>query len=184
MSSIIKRALYFAAQKHEGQYRKGNRIPYIVHPVQVAFGVREYTDDEEIVAAALLHDTLEDCPDVSDNLLKKEFGERVGRIVNEVSLTRDKKYATWKEKKEAYLAKIKIASKEALIIVAVDKIMNLQGYFDALRENSSISEFGGTPNQYRWFYTEIGHILASKLKKHPIVKDYTKIWRLYKNKNL
>ena len=105
--SSIKRALYFAAQKHDGQYRKGGRVPYIVHPVLVALSLSEYTDDERIITAALLHDVLEDCPDVSLTHLQEEFGQHIAQLVDEVSLVKEEEYATWKEKKMAYLEKIK-----------------------------------------------------------------------------
>ncbi len=180
--SLTKKALCFAAEKHDGQYRKGGRVPYIVHPVQVAFGVSKYTDDEEVVAAALLHDVLEDCDNVSVGLLRKEFGNRVTQIVNEVSLLKNKKHTTWKEKKLSYLKKIKKASKSALVIIAVDKMQNLQAYFNALKKmgTAGMLDFKGTPDEYHWYYTEIENILVSRLGKHPAVKDYIKMWKLYK----
>jgi len=80
----IKKALYFACEKHDGQYRKGGRIPYIAHPVLVVFGVQKYTSDEDVIATALLHDVLEDCPDVSIDILQKEFGDRITNLVKEM----------------------------------------------------------------------------------------------------
>lgn len=187
ISSFVKKALYFAAQKHDGQYRKGDgHVPYIVHPVQVAFNASTYTDDEKIIAAALLHDVLEDCKEVSFDLLQKEFGIRTAELVDEVSFIENKKYTTWKEKKQDYLKKIKHASKDALIIVAADKTSNLRAYFDALKENgdSLVKNFGGTPDEYFWYYGEIGNILISVLGDHPIVKDYTETLQSYQNENL
>ncbi len=186
MSPILKKALYFAAQKHDGQYRKGGRVPYFAHPVQVAFGVSMYTNDEEILAAAFLHDVLEDCPGVSIRLLRKEFGNRIAQIVSEMTLVRGNKRTTWQQKKKTYLKKIKVASKDTLIIVAVDKMINLQAYFDALesRGQEMAHYFSGTPDGYQWYYTEIAKILTSKLGKHPATKDYIAKWRLYKKENL
>lgn len=183
--SSIKRALYFAAQKHDGQYRKGGRVPYIVHPVLVALSLSEYTDDERIITAALLHDVLEDCSDVSLAHLQEEFGQHIAQLVDEVSLVEEEEYATWKEKKMAYLEKIKTASPDALIIVAIDKMSNLQAYFSALREKNEnvISHFRGTPDDYRWYYAEIGNILKSALGEHQIVKDYFEISELCKKEN-
>jgi len=187
ISPLIKKALYFSAEKHDGQYRKGSgRVPYIVHPVQVAFGVATYTNNEEIIAAAFLHDVIEDCPKVSTNLLQKEFGNQIAQLVDEVSFVKDKQYATWKEKKQAYLEKIKHVSKDALVIIAVDKVNNLRSYFDTLKEknNSLIKNFGGTPDEYFWYYGEISNILTSELGNHPSVKDYIKTLQLYQNENL
>ena len=186
ISPLIKKALYFAAEKHDGQYRKGVRVPYIVHPVQVAFGVGEYTGNEQIIAAALLHDVLEDCADVTLPLLQKEFGDHVAQLVSEVSLVENEKYKTWKEKKDAYLEKIKRASGDALLIVALDKMTNFPAYFDALQAKNmkTVAEFGGTPCDYVWYYTEIGIILISMLPAHPVTKDYIALWGQYKHENL
>ncbi|MEK7564143.1 MAG: HD domain-containing protein [Patescibacteria group bacterium] len=183
-SLLVKKALYFAAQKHEKQYRKGIPVPYIVHPVQVAFGVSKYTSDEEVIASAFLHDTLEDCHDVSLDILKNEFGHRVASLVDEVSLDKDKKYTTWKEKKEAYLKKINKASKDALIIVAIDKMSNLEGYFGALIERGGkvVQDFGGTPNEYIWYYTEVGNILFSTLGESALIREYNALLEFYKKK--
>lgn len=180
MTPLIKKALCFAAEKHDGQYRKGGRVPYIVHPVQVAFGVSTYTNNEEVIAAAFLHDVLEDCSNVSVDLLREEFGNKVTQIVYEMSLDKYVEYKNWKEKKKLYLAKINEASEEALVIVAVDKMSNLRAYFDALRNkgaNEIARYFGGTPNEYRWYYEEIGNILVSTLGEHPVAKDYMEAWR-------
>ncbi|MES3032149.1 MAG: HD domain-containing protein [Patescibacteria group bacterium] len=180
--NYIKKALYFAAQKHNGQFRRIGNLPYIVHPTEVAFDVSKYTDDEEIISAAFLHDVLEDCA-VSVDTLKKEFNSRIAKIVKEISFTGEKKLS-WKENQEVYLQKIQNASKEALIIVAVDKMNNIQDYFHTLKnEKKKLKNlFFGTPEEYIWFYDNIQDILISKLGRQPIVKKYQKIWK--ENKNL
>lgn len=180
---LIKKAIYFAAEKHDKQYRKGTRVPYITHPMYVAFEIQKYTKNKQVIVATILHDVLEDCPGVSLSLLQKEFGKDVAKLVNEVSFLKNKKYKNWKEKKQAYLEKIKHVSKDALIIIAVDKMHNMQAYFDALKkkdESALARDFNGIPADYRWYYEEIGNILTSFLGKHAVVKDYLKIWRSYK----
>ena len=65
ISLTIKRAEEKARDLHKGQYRKtkqkGEKIPYIIHPLGVAKIISEYTDDPDTIAAGLLHDTIEDC---------------------------------------------------------------------------------------------------------------------------
>jgi (p)ppGpp synthase/HD superfamily hydrolase len=183
-SSLIKKALYFAAEKHDGQYRKGIIVPYIVHPVSVAFDVCLYTKDDEIISAAFLHDVLEDCADVTFSVLEKEFGNRVAKMVDEVSFSHDKKNKTWREKKEAYLEKIKNASRDAMLIVAVDKMNNMKSYFDGLKDGIDMSGFGGNTEDYRWYYSTILDNLTSKISNHKVTKDYISLWDVYKNKNL
>ncbi|MDE2399456.1 MAG: HD domain-containing protein [Patescibacteria group bacterium] len=181
LSPYVKKALYFAAEKHDGQYRKGGHVPYIVHPVQVAFTISTYTNNENVIAAALLHDVLEDCADVSLAILQNEFNDSTAQIVYEVSLVDSKKYKTWKEKKKAYLEKIKNASKNALMIVAADKMSNMHGYFSALRDKGDLvaKDFGGTTDEYFWYYVEVGKVLFSILGEHPIVKDYNDILKFF-----
>lgn len=82
---MIDEAIEFASKAHEGQFRKGTRRPYIVHPVEVAEIVATMTADEEIICAAVLHDTIEDCKEVTEEILKLRFGERVASIVAQES---------------------------------------------------------------------------------------------------
>ena len=68
---MVEEARSFAEKAHEGQFRKGTKRPYIVHPLEVAKIVSTMTDDEEIISAALLHDTLEDCRQVTKSRSKR-----------------------------------------------------------------------------------------------------------------
>jgi guanosine-3',5'-bis(diphosphate) 3'-pyrophosphohydrolase len=74
-------AARFAAEKHTGHFRKGSRRePYINHPIEVANLIANVAmvDDEDILSAALLHDTVEDC-DVSPEEITEKFGETTTR---------------------------------------------------------------------------------------------------------
>ena len=92
---MIKKAARFATKAHEGMLRKGGRMPYIYHPMEVALLVSRMTRDEEVIAAAYLHDVLEDTAVTAQELLL-EFGERVLKLVQ--AETEDKSL-TWKERK-------------------------------------------------------------------------------------
>lgn len=81
----IFNALNRAAALHAGQKRKGDGLPYIVHPCAVAFILSEHTGDEDTIIAGLLHDVLEDVPDFGGKKFKKEFGEKIFKIVKGVS---------------------------------------------------------------------------------------------------
>ena len=63
---MIDRAIEFATKAHEGQFRKGTKRPYIVHPIEVGDIVSTMTKDEEVISAAILHDTIEDCEGVTE----------------------------------------------------------------------------------------------------------------------
>ena len=93
---MIDKAITFATKAHEGQFRKGTKLPYIVHPLEVGVIVSRMTQDKEVIAAAILHDTLEDCKEVTFSTLCQEFGERVAEIVKAES---EEKGGSWNERK-------------------------------------------------------------------------------------
>lgn len=184
MSQLIKKALYFAAEQHSGQYRKGGKTPYIVHPVLVSYGILKYTSDEEIISASLLHDVLEDCPNVSENDIEKIFGNRITKLVKEVSFLEKNttNYLSWRDKKNNYINQLKLISLDALLIIAVDKMCNLEAYFSAHKEGNPIvkTSFKGSFEDYIWYYTQVEMVLIEALgDDHNVVKDYTK--KLYDN---
>ena len=72
---MVQKAIDFATKVHEGQYRKGTDRPYIVHPMEVGKIVSTMTQDEEIISAAILHDTIEDC--VKRDVFSKSCGNRI-----------------------------------------------------------------------------------------------------------
>ena len=78
--SLLQRAIEFAAEKHAGQFRKGTTIPYFTHVMEAMEIVSRMTEDEEIRAAAVLHDTLEDTDTGKDELVRN-FGQRVADLV-------------------------------------------------------------------------------------------------------
>lgn len=86
----VKEAVCFAIDAHHGQYRKCNELYYITHPLGVAAIVDQYGGDEDQVIAALLHDVKEDCPNPFHAQIKDKFGERVDRLVDELTNTSKK----------------------------------------------------------------------------------------------
>ena len=76
---MINKAIAFATKAHGGQRRKGTDIPFILHPMEVGMIVSRMTDDAEVIAAAVLHDVVEDCQSVSVEQIAEEFGERVAK---------------------------------------------------------------------------------------------------------
>ncbi len=120
---MVEKAIVFATQAHEGQLRKGTDRPFIVHPLEVGEIVASMTDDEEVISAAYLHDTIEDCKDVTEELIREEFSERVAELVAHESEDKSK---TWMERKSATIEKLKVASKEVQMIALADKLSNMR----------------------------------------------------------
>lgn len=120
---MIDKATEFATKAHEGQLRKGTKRPYIVHPIEVGDIVSSMTDDEEIISAAILHDTIEDCEGVTAELLSKEFSPRVAHLVDQESEDKSK---TWMERKQNTINRLKSAPTEVKMIGLADKLSNIR----------------------------------------------------------
>lgn len=124
---MINKAIAFAVKAHKGQPRKGTEIPYIFHPLEVGMIVSRITDDEEVIAAAVLHDTVEDCDAVTLDDIRREFGDRVARIVGLESEDKDK---SWEERKAATVCSLKKEPmREAKIVALGDKLSNIRCFY-------------------------------------------------------
>lgn len=120
---MIDRAIEFATKAHEGQFRKGTRRPYIVHPIEVGDIVSTMTTDEEVISAAILHDTIEDCKGVTREVLAENFSERVASLVAQESEDKSK---SWMERKGSTIERIRTASFEVQMIGLADKLSNMR----------------------------------------------------------
>ena len=121
---LILKAAHFSAQKHSTQRRKDeNASPYINHPISVALAIAQIggVDDPEILAAALLHDTLEDTKTEPEKL-EAEFGKKVCEYVLDVT---DDKTLPKDERKSRQIEHAKKISKGAALIKLGDKISNV-----------------------------------------------------------
>ena len=123
-NQLILKAAHFAAHKHRNQRRKDEeKTPYINHPISVAKIISEIgnVEDPEVLAAALLHDTIEDTDATEDELIDK-FGERVCSLVQEVT---DDKTLPKLERKQRQIDHAKEISGDAALIKLGDKISNV-----------------------------------------------------------
>lgn len=115
-NNIVRRAVAFAFAAHEGQFRDNDeRIPYITHPAQTADILRQVTNDEELIAAAWLHDTVEDT-DVTYEQLVDEFGKRVADLVMEVTNEKN-------PDKSSYFPRLQ--TQDGAILKFADRLSNL-----------------------------------------------------------
>ncbi|MEI6764514.1 MAG: HD domain-containing protein [Bacteroidota bacterium] len=129
---IVFRAIEFSARAHRGQYRKGTRLPYFSHPMNAASILIRAGATDEMVAAAILHDTVEDTP-VTIMEIKREFGSDVGRMVA-AATEKPKVFASWKERKNEHVGHIpKLAEDEAAVICA-DKLDNILSILTDINE--------------------------------------------------
>jgi len=170
MSPRIEKAIEVAIRIHSGQMRKGDGVtPYVVHPISVAMILARYTNDEDVLIAALLHDALEDTS-YSEQDLEKDFGSKILSIVKDVSDKRPED--PWSKRKDAYLEHLKDASKEAFLVACADKINNLTSICEAYEKygDNIWKSFNASKEAKIGFYEALYKKVGKRLS-HPIVKD-------------
>ena len=123
-TSLLDRAILFAVQAHAGTQRRGKGFPYVVHPMEAMAIAATMTDDQEVLAAAALHDVVEDT-DVTLDDLRSQFGERVASLVDTESDRREAGQ-DWRARKEASLKRLREASRDAKIVALGDKLSNMR----------------------------------------------------------
>lgn len=177
MDGILERAIAFAAEKHQGQRRKGSHVPYIVHPMEAAAIVSSMTEDQELIAAAILHDTLEDCEGVTKEQLASLFGDKVAEWVDEESEVKQEDAAgSWKARKQTTIDQLSTGqcSREHLILTLGDKLSNLRAiHYDKSRRGEKVWERFNQKDKrlHAWYYRSIGQALSS-LSDEPAWQEY------------
>lgn len=177
--------MQFAARKHHGHFRaEAEPLPYITHLFSVALLVAENGAEDDVVSAALLHDTLEDTGTTREELAAA-FGERVAELVEHVSerpsVERGSPEAStpkgeikdvWREKKEAYLKHLEEAPEDALLIAIADKIDNIESKLEAYeKEGGALFERWKRPQaDYLWYHGEAARIASERLPDHPLTR--------------
>lgn len=123
--TLIRKAIKFAAEKHKGQERRENKLPYIIHPVEVAFIISKYKSSkrlDELMAAAILHDTLEDT-ETNFIEISTEFTPLVASLVLE--LTSDMNEIEIMGKNQYLMKKMVGMSNYALLLKLADRFANI-----------------------------------------------------------
>jgi (p)ppGpp synthase/HD superfamily hydrolase len=122
-SELITRALAKATAAHAGQIRNGSGgLPYIEHPRMVAATLAGKGYDDTTLAAALLHDTVEDS-DTTVEELRAEFGDAVADLV--AALSDDESIEPYRERKDEHRGRVAAVDGDALAIYAADKLTNM-----------------------------------------------------------
>lgn len=127
-TELLDRALIFAVKAHSGTERRGKGYPYIVHPLEAVEIVATMTPDQELLAAAALHDTVEDT-DVSVDQIRAEFGDRIAKLVaseSDVMPEGVSEEDSWHSRKQAAIDRLSKASHDAKIVALGDKLSNMR----------------------------------------------------------
>ena len=127
-TELLDRAIIFAVRAHAGTERRGKGFPYIVHPMEAVEIVATMTSDQELLAAAALHDTVEDT-DVTVEQIREEFGDRIASLVAAESDTFEEGVSeedSWHARKQAAIDRLAKASHDAKIVALGDKLSNMR----------------------------------------------------------
>jgi len=176
-------ALNKAAVLHDGQYRKGKeKLPFITHPIAVANIVSAYTKDEDVVVAALLHDTLEDTLYGYESMAS-EFETRVADIVRGVTIpeAENSSLGNWTKDRTRYFENLKQASNESALVATADKLHNFKS---VLRDYCNDTEqfrkdFSGTAKDRVHVYGAIVNHLVERIPEE-FAGELSKTWESYR----
>lgn len=170
MIAMIEEAAAFAEKAHRGVFRKGTKIPYITHPMETAVIVSAFTDDPEVIAAALLHDVVEDAG-ITGEEIYAAFGPRVMELV---MLESEDKSRTWYERKSSTVRHLHMAAREVKIIALGDKLSNMRCTArDYLILGDAIWQRFNEKDKKKqgWYYWQIAFALK-ELEDHVYYKEY------------
>lgn len=162
IDSPVTRAFQLAADLHARQKRKASLVPgtpYLSHLMEVAAIVMAIDPTEDVVAAALLHDVIEDQGAETRDLVLTRLGPRVLALVEECTEpgTGGTTKSPWLERKRGYLEHVRSASLEALIITWADKLQNLRDLRKqvAVYGEVTYASFDASKADKLWFYSSV-----------------------------
>lgn len=127
-TDLLDRAIMFAVRAHAGTERRGKGFPYIVHPMEAMEIVATMTSDQELLAAAALHDTVEDT-DITVEQIRAEFGDRIASLVASESDNFEQGVSeedSWHARKQAAIDRLSSAPHDAKIVALGDKLSNMR----------------------------------------------------------
>ena len=153
-TSFFDKAVKLAVEAHSGTERRCKGYPYIIHPMEAVAIVATMTNDQEMLAAAILHDVVEDT-DVTLEQIRDEFGDRVAMLVQHETAPDDENL-TWREKAAAPI--------DSKIVALGDKLSNMQGIaLDYRQVGDAVWSRFHAPNgkpDVEWYYRSLAKALS------------------------
>ena len=130
--TLFDKAAAFAIKAHQDKTRKLGKLPYVIHPFEVATIAATMTNDEHVLSAALLHDTIEDT-ETTEQDLRLNFGDRVTYLVlmeTEEKLADMPRWKSWQERKEKSLKELAdCTDRDVKILWLSDKLSNMRSFY-------------------------------------------------------
>ena len=164
-TTLLDRAIVFAVRAHAGTERRGKGFPYIVHPMEAVEIVATMTPDQELLAAAALHDTVEDT-DVTIEQIREEFGDRIASLVaseSDIVLEGLPAEDSWHARKQAAIDRLARASHDAKIVALGDKLSNMRAITrDYAQQGDRLWNIfhAKDPKDHEWHYRGLADALS------------------------
>ena len=178
-TTLLDRAILFAVKAHAGTERRGKGFPYIVHPMEAMEIVATITPDQELLAAAALHDVVEDT-DISADEIRSEFGDRIANLVvaeSDVFEVGVSEEDSWHARKQAAIDRLAKAPYEAKIVAMGDKLSNMRAIARdyAVKGDELWKIFHAKdPKDHEWHYRGLAASL-SELKDTFAYKEFVSL---------
>ena len=164
-TALLDRAIVYAVKAHHNSERRGKGFPYIVHPMEAVEIVATITPDQELLAAAALHDTVEDT-DVTVEELHREFGDRIADLVHSESDIQTEGVSeedSWHDRKQAAIDRLARASHDAKIVAMGDKLSNMRAsYRDYMTQGDELWKIFHVKDKasHEWHYRGLAQSLS------------------------
>lgn len=177
---LVSKAIIYATKAHDGMRRKKSDIPYIMHPLEAAVIVSTMTSDQEVIAASVLHDVVEDT-NITIEEIASEFSEKVTRLV--ASETENKRehmdsQLSWKIRKEESLEELKNTDDlDVLKVWLGDKLANMRSIYKdwKILGDDIWNKFNQKdPKEHAWYYLLIAKY-TSRLSNYIAWQEYNKL---------
>lgn len=177
LRDLLDRAIEVAVKAHTKQKRKGTRMAYITHPFAVGVLLAKAGCSEDVIAAGLLHDVVEDAR-VNPKRIREEFGEKVASIVEQC--TEPDKRRPWEKRKQHTLDSLEEAGLEVKFVACADKLHNIRtiGTDYRMIGDRVWRRFRRGREDQKWYYTSLLKSLRPKTGN----RSYKKLYRELKRK--
>lgn len=164
-TKILDKAMHFAIDAHSGFERRGKGYPYIIHPMEAVAIVATITSDQELLAAAAMHDIIEDTKYTEEDI-RKEFGDRIAKLVaveSDIIVKGKNESESWVERKKYAIERLKKLDLDAKIVAIGDKLSNARAMlydYEAIGEKLWDKFHVNDPKLHKWHYNGLKDALS------------------------
>jgi (p)ppGpp synthase/HD superfamily hydrolase len=164
-TALVDKAIIYAVKAHANTERRGKGFPYIIHPMEAMEIVATLTTDQDLLAAAALHDVVEDTEHTVDDI-RAEFGDRIAGLVaaeSDIEIEGKSEEESWHLRKQAAIDRLSKASMDAKMVAIGDKLSNMRAI---ARDHDQIGpeiwkRFHTTdPKEHEWHYRGLAAALS------------------------